>query len=78
MYRILNANCQFRVVYDNEIHFLLAALFTSEMMGIEESPNGVCCHCDEISQLNKKMFWLGLLQSILYILGMQDQQKRDQ
>ena len=35
--------------------------FTWEMMGIEETPYGVCCHCGKISHLGKKLLFLDCL-----------------
>ena len=52
--------------------------FTSELMGIEETPYGVCCHCDKTGHLGKKLLLLGLIDSLLYKLDMQDPQERDQ
>ena len=45
--------------------------FTSEIIGNEETPSEVCCHCGKISQLIKKLLLLQLLDIILCKLDKQ-------
>ena len=52
--------------------------FTSEMLGTEETPYGLCYHSGKISHLSNKLLLLGLLDSMLCKVDTQDPQERDQ
>ena len=78
-YRIWHLKCFKNLAFlYSETCLLLATPITIErLMDIEQTHYGICLQYDKANHLGKKLLLLGLIDSMLYILEMQDPQKND-